>query len=592
MRSDKTGAAATAGAKGKTMKVRLVTRARLATSALGLVAIAAVPMLSSPLLAARAHRHAAAHAVTHAKLPQRHVGSGEPAGMRVMPGISAPARSLALGIGHGQLVTLPSAMSDVFVANDAIADVQVKTGNQLYVFGKSGGETTVYASNARGEVVWSANVRVGQNLDSIEQMLHMAMPDAHITSSTMNNTVLLTGTVAAPEDAAEAERLVKAFVADKTTVISRLKMATPLQVNLSVKIAEVSRSLTRNISSNLTSVSTANGFKYGIGQGTGFFQSGSSASLGVGNVPSTFTYDPTAVTALNPTGQVLTKGVSVNSPLVGTALAGMGHLFGMDLLGALDLGEQIGLVTTLAEPNLTALSGETADFLAGGEYPIPVNTGLGATSIEFKKYGVSLSYTPTVLANGRISLRVRPEVSELTSEGSVTINGLSVPGLTVRRAETTVELGSGQSFMIAGLLKNNSQDSISKLPGAGDIPVLGSLFRSTAFKKGETELVIVVTPYLVNPVDANQIHLPTDGFKSADALQQLLGNVESDNVKGEKSPKPTEKPATQQSAMPAGQQGARPAIGPVGDASGTTADRPRKRTKQASADTQPGFSIQ
>ena len=576
-----------AGVKGKTMKLRLVTSA---TSVFALVATAA---LTSPLIAAKAvhpHHHAPAHA---AAFPQKHAGIEPPMPLRVTPGVTAPARSLALGIGRGQLVTLPAAMADVFVANDTVADVQVKSGNQLYVFGKAAGETTIYASNAHGEVVWSANVRVGANLDNIDQMMHLAMPDAHISAATMNGTVLLTGTVAAPEDAAEAERLVKAFVGDKTNVISRLKMATPLQVNLSVKIAEVSRSLTRNISSNLTSVSTANGFKYGIGQGNGFFQSGSSSSLGVGNTPSTFQYDPTAVTALNPLGLVKTTGITVNPPTIGTALAGMGKVFGLDLLGALDLGETIGLVNTLAEPNLTALSGETAEFLAGGEYPIPINTGLGATSVEFKKYGVSLSYTPTVLANGRISLRVRPEVSELTSEGSVTINGLAIPGLTVRRAETTVELGSGQSFMIAGLLKNSSQNTITKMPGAGDIPVLGSLFRSTAFKKGETELVIVVTPYLVQPVDAAKIHLPTDGFKNADALQQILGNVESDGGKGIKKVLPTEKPATQsttpQSANPA-------APGPVGDASTGaastgTADRPRKPAKQASADAQPGFSI-
>jgi hypothetical protein len=172
-------------------------------------------------------------------------------------------------------------------------------------------------------------------------------------------------------------------------------------------------------------------------------------------------------------------------------------------------------VTTLSEPNLTALSGETADFLAGGEYPIPISQGLGTTSIEYKKFGVSLAYTPTVLANGRISIRVRPEVSELSSQGAITLNGFQVPALTVRRAETTVELGSGQSFMIAGLMSNNARRTRSKkMPGAGDLPILGSLFRSTSFRKGETELVIVVTPYLVKPVNANDIKLPTDGYQA------------------------------------------------------------------------------
>ena len=561
-------------AKGKTMKLRLV------TSALGMAAIAALPALVAPL-AAKVDPH-------HKPMGMpRHHANAMPPMMQGTPGVSAPARSLALGIGRGELVTLPSNMTDVFVANDTVADVQVKSGNQLYVFGKAGGETTVYASNARGEIVWSSNIRVGTNLDSIDQMLHLAMPDARITSTTMNNTVLLTGIVAAPEDAAEAERLVKAFVGDKTNVISRLKMATPLQVNLNVKIAEVSRSLSRTISSNLSSIASNNGFQYGIGQGTTSSTFTPGGPLGVG---------ATSVTgyAVSPiTGQLVqTTGTAVPASTTGTTVALAGKLLGLNLLAALNLGETIGLVTTLAEPNLTALSGETAEFLAGGEYPIPMSTGLGATSVEYKNYGVSLSYTPTVLANGRISLRVRPEVSELSTEGAVTINGFSVPALTVRRAETTVELGSGQSFMIAGLLKNNSTNTITKMPGAGDIPILGSLFRSTAYQKGETELVIVITPYLVNPVDANQIALPTDGFKAADAVRQLIGNEETNGKKGETRPKPTELPATQ------GNPGVLPATGPkVGaatpDTNPDTGDKAKPKTKQqASADTQPGFSIQ
>ena len=178
-------------AKGTRMTVRK------AISATSLVALVALPFALAPLDAAKAGKHRVA--TKAAALPQRHVGMDAPAPLRVTPGVTAPARSLTLSIGRGELVTLPAAMSDVFVANDTIADVQVKSGNQLYVFGKSGGETTVYASNSRGEVVWSANIRVGTNLDSIEQMLHLAMPDARISAATMNNTVLLTGTVAAPK---------------------------------------------------------------------------------------------------------------------------------------------------------------------------------------------------------------------------------------------------------------------------------------------------------------------------------------------------------------------------------------------------------
>src|SRR5690606_27235872 len=170
---------------------------------------------------------------------------------------------------------------------------------------------------------------------------------------------------------------------------------------------------------------------------------------------------------------------------------------------------------------------------------IPISQGLGTTAIEYRKFGVSLAYTPVVLANGRISLRVRPEVSELSSQGAVVMDGFQIPALTIRRAETTVELGSGQSFMIAGLMSNSAQNTIDKAPGLGDVPILGNLFRSRQFRKGETELVIVVTPYLVNPVDANDIKLPTDGFRAANEIEGLLGYQENAGVSGEARPAPS-----------------------------------------------------
>ena len=542
--------------KGTTMK------ARIASTLLPLAALAA------PLALASASTAASAQTVT------------------------SPARSIAISIGRGQLVTLSGRMTDVFVANDTIADVQVKSTNQLYVFGKSGGETTVYASNANGDVVWSANIRVGSNIDSIEQMLKLAMPEAKIITSTMNNTVLLTGTIAAPEDAAEAERLVKAFVDNKTNVISRLKMATPLQVNLHVKFAEVNRSLVRQIGTNFTTIDGSSGFQFGLNQGRSpatainIGPPGAELPLGIGT--------SVARTFINPvTGaEIIRPGTNV-TPLQGqSTLAGLTKLFGVNVLGALDLGETIGLVTSLAEPNLTALSGETANFLAGGEYPIPVNTGLGVTAIEFKKYGISLAYTPTVLANGRISLRVKPEVSELSSDGAIISNSFTVSALTVRSAETTVELGSGQSFMIAGLLRNGAQNTITKMPGAGDLPILGSLFRSTSFRKGETELVIVVTPYLVNPVDASEIKLPTDGFRASSALQQMLGHIEADGVTGGDRPKPTEKQDTLQSNGPKVGALDTPEGQAVAAAQILETKRPDTNRKASAAEAAPGFSFQ
>ncbi|MBC2663926.1 type II and III secretion system protein family protein [Novosphingobium flavum] len=482
--------------------------------------------------------------------------------------VTRPAQDIALSIGRGQLITVPGRMADVFVANDSVADVQIKSTNQLYLMGKAGGVTTVYASDGQGNVIWSANVRVGTNIDSVDQMLRVAMPEARIAVSTIgSDTVLLTGTIAAPEDAAEAQRLVQAFMGKQTNVITRLKMATPLQVNLQVRIAEVSRTLSKSLASNIATADGTGGFKFGIGQGTGPTQWTPGGLMGV-NVT---------------TGSAGTTVVP--SITTGTTLAGAGKLFGLDILGTLDAGETAGLVTTLAQPNLTAISGETADFLAGGEYPYTSSSGINGATVEFKKYGVSLSYTPTVLANGRISLRVRPEVSELGA--SVIQNGNSVPTITTRRAETTVELGSGQSFMIAGLLRNQTTNSVQKLPGAGDIPILGALFRSTGFQRGETELVIVVTPYLVKPVDANAIKLPTDGYQAPDDVQRIFGNQQSAGKSGADRPKPSAAAPTQSNNPPAPKVGEADAAAP---ALAAGSELPARKGK-ADTSAQPGFSL-
>ena len=406
-----------------------------------------------------------------------------------------PSETLNLSQNTGTLVRLSAPMSDVFVANDAIADIQVRSSTQLYVFGKSAGETTVYATDKSGRTVYAANVRVGTNVGSVGEMLRLAMPESAIQATPMNNLVLLTGTVGSPDDASEAQRLVQAYVGEGTQVVSRLRSATPLQVNLKVRIAEVSRTLVKTIGVNLLSSDSTGGFNFGIAQGQGIF------------LP-------------QPGGDNTGAGTVIRNAL-GSTLSGSGKLFGLDILASLDLAESDGLVTTLAEPNLTALSGETASFLAGGEFPIPVSQEQGSVTIEYKQYGVGLAFTPIVLADGRISMRVRPEVSELSSEGSLRLNGFNVPALTTRRAETTVELGSGQSFMIAGLLRNANTNNIDKAPFLGDLPILGALFRSTNYRRAETELVIIVTPYLVRPV-STQLALPTDGFRAPNAAQSLI----------------------------------------------------------------------
>ena len=457
------------------------------------------------------------------------VGSTAPIAAQTVA--ASPTSLVEVAIGRGRLVTLARPMSDLFIANDTIADVQVRSPTQLYIFGKTAGETTVYATAKGGGVVYSTTVRVGTNIDSVSQMLSLAMPDAHILATPMNGLVLLTGTVSQPDDAAEAERLVQAYVGDATRVLVRLKTATPLQVNLQVKFAEVSRSFIKNIGVNVQTLNSSGGFNFGVAQGRAATQYAPNGPLFTGGTAAT-------------DGTSLLNGLA-NATTIGAA----GKVFGLDLLSSLDLGERKGLVSTLANPNLTALSGETSTFLAGGEIPIPISQGLGAVSVEYKQYGISLVYTPTVLSDGRISLRVRPEVSQLTSAGAVTINGTTIPALTTRRAETTVELGSGQSMMIAGLLQNNHNNSITQAPGLGDVPVLGALFRSNGFQRDETELVIVITPYLVKPVNANDIVLPTDGYTAAGDLDRIFTGALSRSSGNNDRPKPSVAPASSEPAI-------------------------------------------
>ena len=473
------------------------------------------------------HRFVAAVLVTSALAG---VTTINPASSIAAPRSLETADTLNLSVGRGRLITLPRPMADVFVADDKVADVQVRSSTQLYVFAKGSGETSVYATDKAGRVVYSTIIRVGNNIETLDQMLALAMPDADIRVSTMNGLVLLTGTVGAPEDAAEAERLVQAMAGDQMKVVSRLQTATPLQVNLQVRIAEVSKSIVKDIGVNLRGINRngSGGVENVIGSGAD------------GQVSST--YDG------------LQDVFGFTKKADGFTFGIVKRLLGMDIGASLDLAEQNGLVTTLAQPNLTTMSGETADFLAGGEFPIPIaQAGSGGSTptitVEYRKYGVSLSYTPTVLSNGRISMRVRPEVSELSTDGAVKMNGFDVPSLTIRRTETTVELGSGESFMIAGLLQNRATNLINKAPGLGDVPILGSLFKSDSYRRGETELVIMITPYLVKPVNARDIKLPTDAFQVGTDAQRIFMNQPSDGVSNGQRPMPTRRDPETQAAV-------------------------------------------
>ncbi|WP_150294939.1 type II and III secretion system protein family protein [Sphingobium estronivorans] len=475
--------------------------------------------------------------------------------------VSMQDNAILMSVGGSKVINLPAKMSDVVIGDPDVVDVHVRSQNQLYLIAKKAGETTVFATATNGKVLFSGTVRVGNNLTSIDEMLKLAMPNADIAVNKMNGMVLLTGTIAAPEDAAEAERLTQAFVGKEVTVVSRLRTATPLQVMLQVKVSEVARDI---------------GHKIGMNWGTADQSGGKFLGLSGGGTRNFFTYTkPTRDDA-----GLITKPAewAFNYPSDGSySLGGVAHLLGMDVAAALDLAESSGLATTLAQPNLTSLSGETASFLAGGEFPYTVSNGTQGNSLEWKQYGVQLAFTPTVLADGRISLRVRPTVSTL--DFSILP---SQPALKTRTAETTVELGSGQAFMIAGLLSADTGNTVNKVPGLGNLPILGSLFKSRQFQRNETELVIVVTPYLVKPVNASDVRLPTDGFRNANEGQGLFLQQGQDGISGARSPMPRRAPGDP-APMPGPQSSA--ALPPV--AARDAARDSGKRSKDAA----PGFSF-
>ena len=458
------------------------------------------------------------------------VGMAAPAAAQQSPGTYKPSGQVLLSVGEGQQVNLSRPIADVWTSNPGVADVHVANTRQINLFGKEAGEATVIATAANGSVVYATNIRVGQNISSVNEMIRAAMPDADIRVTTVGQMAVLNGTVASPADSAQAEALVRTMLNPgvdtsqpgamlKIVPVNRLKTAVPLQVNLQVKIAEINRTALKQVGVNIFASDFGSGIKFGIGQG-----------------------DSGSITTISGTP------FRVNPSVVGGTTLGLaGKLLGVNLAGAVDLAVKDGLATILAEPNLTALSGETASFLAGGEFPIPVAQAEGAVTVEFKQYGVGLAFTPIVLADGRISMRVRPEVSDLSNEGAVKLGDFVIPAITTRRAETTVELGSGQSFMIAGLLRNNVTSDLNKAPFLGDLPILGALFRSNGFRRQETELVIIVTPYLVRPV-SGRMALPTDGLRAPSDPQRNWEGQSFDGVSGRQQPHQSARPAVGVSA--------------------------------------------
>lgn len=429
--------------------------------------------------------------------------------------INPSATKLSLEINKGKLIRLSRPASAVFIANPKIADVQVKSPRVVYVFGITEGETSFYALDEDDNTIYSAEVSVDRNLSQLRDALDKLLPDNQIIASNIGGMIILQGQVESPDQAATAEELARSVTSIKT-VMNKLAITQPTQVNLRVRIAEVSRDIVKQLGVRWESA----------------FANGSGALIGLSTGAANFELIKDAG---NNVVRNFLRTTDNAASIVGGYTKG-----NWDLNAMLDAMDDEGFITMLAEPNLTALSGSSASFIAGGEYPVPVPDQNGI-AIEFKEFGVKLDFTPTVLNSGNISLQVAPEVSDISTSGAIQIVGISVPSITTRRTSTTVELGSGQSFAIAGLIQNRVIQNASKVPGLGDIPILGALFRSTKFRNNETELLIVVTPYLVRPVSDHKITLPTDGWIAPGDMDQYLKEkrwkTTPDKKKKKKEPK-------------------------------------------------------
>ncbi len=379
-------------------------------------------------------------------------------------------QKIALSVGAGRLLRSGSDYANVFVADPAVADVQVASSRVLYLTATGVGETTLFILGNDDEILMSADVRVTHNARALSAAFAQVAPGQPIQARSIENSLVVTGRVQSAEQAADVMRVAGQF-AEPERIINRLAIAEPQQVNLQVRIAEVSRNMDRQLGIRWTELGITNGvsFRGGTGVANGF-------------------------------------GVDVNRTFNG----------GLNLNVMLEALSEEGLATILAEPNLTARTGEPASFLAGGEFPFQTVDD-GNVEIEFKDFGIGLSFTPTVIDGNRISLNVAVEASDLDFSA-----GGNVPALNTRRASTVVDLGSGQSFAIAGLIEDSTSQDVARVPGLGSIPILGALFRSTGFQRGQTELVILVTPTLVEPSRPEDLRTPLDNFTPPNDLERIL----------------------------------------------------------------------
>jgi pilus assembly protein CpaC len=410
------------------------------------------------------------------------------------------ARFLSLGVGKSIVIDLPRDIKDVLVADPKIANAVVRSAQRAYIIGAAVGQTNIVFFDSAGQQIAAYDIAVKRDLNGIRAALKQIVPNSDIQIDGLGEGVILTGTAANPIDAQQAGDLAARLTGGADKVVNSIVVRGRDQVMLKVAVAEVARSIIKQLGIDLSANLT-----YGT------------AVVNFNNV-NPFTVNNAALVP----GNALTTSFG-GAPTVQATLRAM---------------ESAGVVRTLAEPNLTAISGESATFISGGEFPIPTGVTCQTTTagaigqcvqtVSFKKFGISLNFTPVVLTEGRISLRVMTEVSEISNENSLNggSGGTTIPSIKTRRAETTLEIPSGGSMAMAGLIQDQTKQAINGLPGLSQLPVLGTLFRSRDYINNQTELMVLVTPYVVRAVAQKDLSRPDDGFASAsDPQSELLGTI-------------------------------------------------------------------
>ncbi|MBC2768464.1 type II and III secretion system protein family protein [Pusillimonas minor] len=419
--------------------------------------------------------------------------------------MTLPAWAATLAVGEAQLLRYAGEAASVFVADPAIADVQVPADGTVLVMGKKSGQTTLFVLDDGGKSLMQQSVAVRHNTAELGQVLRQRFPALKLMLESAPGSLMISGNV---PDAATIDAVVRtaqSYLGPDESLINRLAINSPTQVYLRVRVTEVSKAVTQQLGINWSAITTPGNFFAGVISGRTFQ-----------NLTGAF---------VEGAGRAAFSGASAYSGADGGGYSFLGGYAnsGRSVQAMIDVLDREGLISVLAEPNLTAVSGETASFLAGGEFPIPVKqSDSDSLTVEFKPFGVALDFTPTVLSDDRISIKVRPEISEIDPNNSIVLDGLVIPGLSVRRVETTVEMASGQSFAIGGLLQNNIRDISSQIPGLGQIPILGRLFSSSDYRNNKTELVVIVTPYLVKPTDSSQMASPLESMRPSTDIEYIL----------------------------------------------------------------------